>query len=589
MVKEKKVETYQYILRMIAYKPLLYIGDTILWTLVHSAPLIPGLLAKLFFDTLSGKAEINIGLWGIVTLVIVTAVARIFVNVFAALVDIYFRFNMSGFLRFNLLKIILEKPGSKSIPCSSGEALNSFRDDVEQAENSSDWTIDVIGTSIFSITAFFILLKINLLITVFVFIPIVIVLSIAYAMRKRIERYRSASREATSKVNGAIGEIFSAVQAVKINNAEEYVLDYVNELGRDRHKLVLKDSLLGQVLNSLFQNTVSFGTGLILLLSAQSIQAGSFTVGDFALFVYYLGFVTDFIHFFGDFIAYYQQTGVAFGRMRGILQDTEPMELVEHNKLYLKGEFKELDFNLTEAAEPLENLEVSNLTYSYEPSGFNLKNISFEIKKDTFTVITGRIGSGKSTLLRAILGLLPKDSGRITWNGREIEEPASFFIFPHSAYTSQIPHLFSESLKSNILMGLPESKVDLDTAIWSAVMEDDLVSFEQGMETVVGPRGVKLSGGQIQRTAAARMFARNAELLVFDDISSALDVETENKLWSRFFEKPQGTCLVVSNRKTALQYADHIIVLKDGQIEAQGTLEELLEGSEEMQKIWQNA
>jgi ATP-binding cassette subfamily B protein len=146
-----------------------------------------------------------------------------------------------------------------------------------------------------------------------------------------------------------------------------------------------------------------------------------------------------------------------------------------------------------------------------------------------------------------------------------VEDPSTFFVPPRSAYTPQVPRLFSETLRDNLLLGRSLDDAALQRSVHSAVLEHDVAMLARGLDTLVGPRGVKLSGGQMQRAAAARMFAGEAELLVIDDVSSALDSDTEAELWKRLFERGDGvTCLVVSNRPTALLRADQVLVMDAG-------------------------
>jgi ATP-binding cassette subfamily B protein len=199
-------------------------------------------------------------------------------------------------------------------------------------------------------------------------------------------------------------------------------------------------------------------------------------------------------------------------------------------------------------------------------------------------VVTGRVAAGKTTLLRVLLGLLPRQGGAMYWNETLVEDPAEFFVPPRCAYTSQVPRLFSDTLRGNILLGVQSADAELERAVARAQLMPDLAELLEGLETPIGPRGISLSGGQIQRAAVARMLVRQPELLVLDDLSM-LDVKTEALLWERLRADEGSTILAVSHRRSALRAADRIVVLQDGFVEATGTLEELLKHSPEMQRL----
>jgi ATP-binding cassette subfamily B protein len=437
---------WKVILNMIQFRPWLWLGNLGAMLVMMLGFQLPALAMRAFFDLLTGEAQVSFSIWALLAMLFASEVSRS-IGVFGLIsTNIPFWCNTMTLLRKNMLRHILRRPGASALPDSPGEAISRFRGDVFEIPLFALWMNNLQGSLCFTLIALGVMLSVSPTITLLSLLPFIVVGFIANAATNRIERYRRASRRATGKVTGFIGEFFGAVQAVKVATAEKGVIARFNDLNDERRKLSLKDRLFNEILHSIFRNAVNLGTGAILILAGQSMREGSFTVGDLAMFTFYLDFVGDLTAFSGLLVARYRQIGVSVERMTRLMEGAPPEALVEFSPVYMDGKFPDVLYPAKTDADHLRALEASGLTYHHSGGESGIDGVDLHLERGTFTVVTGRVGSGKTTLLRVLLGLLPMERGEIRWNGEVVRDPGTLLTPPRCAYTAQVPRLFSWTL-----------------------------------------------------------------------------------------------------------------------------------------------
>jgi ATP-binding cassette subfamily B protein len=462
----------------------------------------------------------------------------------------------------NMLRSLVADPGpvDRRLPESSGEAVSRFRDDTFHLAWMLDVWLDVIGATIAAVGAFMVMALVDVRLTLVVSLPVVVSLWLCQWLGHRLRVWRRREREATAAVTGYIGDVFGAIGTLKLSGARQAVARRFAALGDVRADAARVDQVATQTLQTVSSAVGDIGIGLVVLLLVPALAKGNATVGDVGLFMASMGLLAGLPRWAARYGAITRQASVSVERLAELFPEPTPDRIVSPAPLPLRDGPGPL-MRRRGAARPgdrLERLEVTGLTV--QRSG--LHHVDLVIERGTLTAVTGPVGSGKSTLLRAVLGLVAQDSGEIRWNGELIDDPSTVLVPPRAAYVAQTPRLFSEPLADAILLGVDPERVD--DAVRLARLEEEVAWMPEGLATVVGARGVRLSGGQVQRAATARALVRQPELLVIDDVSSALDVETEAQLWRGLLDDGGtgvGALLVVSHRPAVLDRADQVLDL----------------------------
>ena len=381
--------------------------------------------------------------------------------------------------------------------------------------------------------------------------PILLTLNIGY--QRRIDRFYNVAQKELGTLSEAVHESFDGVMVVKSFGAE----------GRETEKLArissrLKDARISAIgVRSVFEAMLDVVPTLInillIVLGASRVKSGDMSVGDLSSFIYLFTLLIFPLRIIGYLFSEIPHSVAGWRRIREVLDE----ELLADPILRI------------DRAQSGVAIEINELCFSHQDGSPVLKNLSMKIEEGKVVALVGATGCGKSTLLHLISGLIEPISGSLA-----VQEGGVALVF-------QEAFLFAESLRYNITLDADISSERVTKAISAAQCQDFIGDLEQGLETMMGERGVSLSGGQRQRVALARAIAQDRPILLLDDTTSALDPKTESNVISSLRGISTGrTLLIVASRPSTIALADEVLFMADGRIVDQGTHQFLLEKSE---------
>ena len=388
------------------------------------------------------------------------------------------------------------------------------------------------------------------------------------SIRKKMNQFDSDSNQ--KAIDGLLN-----YETVKYFNAEKYEMDRYNFSRKQYQKAAVKTSITLALLN--LGQTIIITTGLmtIMILAMKEVNNGNLTLGSFVglnAIIIQLSVPLNFL-------------GTVYREIRQALVDLEAMFEIFSQKIEIKDKNNAKKLNITNS-----DIEFNDVYFSYNPDRIILSNFSLQISKGTQIAIVGKTGSGKSTIARLLFRFYDPQQGDIYIDKQKISDVTLNSLHQNIGVVPQDTVLFNDTILYNLKYGNQNANFDqIQSAAKSACIDDFINSLPNGYNTVVGERGLKLSGGEKQRIGIARTILKDASIMLLDESTSSLDYTTEKKILANLKkDKKNSTMIVISHRLSAITDVDKIIVLNFGKIIEQGTHLELMNAEGEYFKLWQN-
>lgn len=467
-------------------------------------------------------------------------------------------------LRAQVQKKVLSLPIRFFDNTKSGALVSRIMSDVEGVRNLiGTGLVQLVGGTITAVVSLILLLRISWSMTLFTLIPLAIFALIALKAFKIIRPIFRNRGKINAEVTGRLTETLGGVRVIKGFNAEDQE-NKIFEEGVERLFLNVKKSLTA---TAFMTSSSTFLLGLattgIMGIGGYKIMMDELTIGNFLTFTFLLGLMVAPI---------VQMSNIGS-------QLTEALAGLDRTEELMNMTPESDEENRTQFLKNLEgNIVFNDVSFAYEEDKEVLHNISFEAKPGEVIALVGSSGSGKSTIAGLAATFLNPQSGTIMVDGQDISKINLGSFRKHLGVVLQDEFLFEGTIRQNILFPRPNaSEEELQAAVKAAYVNEFTDRFDDGLETLIGERGVKLSGGQRQRIAIARAVLANPKILILDEATSNLDTESEALIQKSLAELTKGrTTFVIAHRLSTIRKADQILVIENGRIAEQGTHDELI-------------
>ncbi|MDE3742976.1 ABC transporter ATP-binding protein [Maribacter polysaccharolyticus] len=467
-------------------------------------------------------------------------------------------------LRAQVQKKVLSLPISYFDNAKSGALVSRIMSDVEGVRNLiGTGLVQLVGGIITAIVSLILLLRISPSMTLFTFIPLTIFGIIALKAFKIIRPIFRNRGKINAEVKGRLTETLGGIRVIKGFNAEEQE-HKVFEAGVDELFQNVKKSLTTTAfMTSSSTFLIGLATTGVMGIGGYKIMQGELTIGDLLMFTVLLGTMVAPIVQMSNIGSQLTEALAGLDRTEELMNMTPEADEAQRN-IVLDHVVGDMTFK--------------DVSFAYEEDKEVLHNISFEVKSGTVVALVGSSGSGKSTIAGLAASFLNPQSGKITIDGNDLAHVDLNSFRQHLGVVLQDDFLFEGTIRENILFPRPNaSEEELQNAVKAAYVDEFTDRFDDGLNTLIGERGIKLSGGQRQRIAIARAVLANPRLLILDEATSNLDTESEALIQKSLAKLTEGrTTFVIAHRLSTIRKANQILVVENGQIAEQGTHDDLI-------------